>query len=148
MQLIITQPVFVWIFGVVGVLLAIILILVVIMLAYGVVLLRLVNEKSKEVAETVETVSHSVRATTESFDGMHTHVEQFVHSAVSAGNIANIVRSVRTAWHGKAEPESKPNDDIDDIFKDVKISNKQSNSQGGATSSPFPMPSKTNKQKA
>jgi hypothetical protein len=121
MQLIITQPVFVWIFGIVGVLFAIILVLVVVAMTYIVTLLKLANEKSKDVAETVDEVRHSVHEVVSSFDAARAHVASFVGAAVQAGTIANIVRSARNAWHGNGGTEQKSTETVDDVFKDVSI---------------------------
>lgn len=120
MQLIITQQVFVWIFGIVGVLFALILILVLIALGYIVALLKLANEKSKDVAETIDTVQHSVRETVQSFDDARTHVAQFVGAAMNASMIANLVRSVRNAWHGH-DAQQKPSESVDDVFADISM---------------------------
>jgi hypothetical protein len=127
MQLIITQSAFVWIFGIVGVLFAIILLLVIVGLAYGVALLRLINEKSKDVAETVDVVRNSVQKTADTFDSTREHVAQFVSSAVNAGNIANVVRIVRNAWHGHEEAKDKTDskNSVEDVLNDITINNKK-----------------------
>ncbi|MEK7184352.1 MAG: hypothetical protein AAB701_02425 [Patescibacteria group bacterium] len=118
MELIITQEVFAWIFGVVGVLLAIILLLIIIALAYIVFLLKLIKDKSGDVSKTVDLVQHSVRETIHSFDDARAHVAQFVGAVMNASTIANVVRSVRTAWHGD-EPRPKQSHSYDDLFDDI-----------------------------
>jgi ABC-type siderophore export system fused ATPase/permease subunit len=125
MQLIITQQVFVWIFGIVGVLFSIILLLVVIGLIYTVKMLKLANEKSKDVAVTVDMVQLSVRDAVHSVDSARNHIAQFFSAAVSAGTIANIVRSVRNAWQGH-DTQPKPSETVEDIFNDVSIKAKPS----------------------
>jgi hypothetical protein len=128
MQLIITQSAFIWIFGIIGVLFAIMLLLVIVGLAYGVAILRLVNEKSKDVAETVDVVQNSVRETAHSFDATREHVAQFVSSAVNAGNIANVVRIVRNAWHGHEDSKDKTDtqNSVEDVLNDVTINSTSS----------------------
>lgn len=121
MQLIITQQVFVWIFGILGVLFALILLLVLIALGYTVALLKLANEKSKEVAETVDEVRNSVHEVVHSFDQARDHVASFVGAAMNASTIANIIRTVRNAWHNGNDTQQKPSDDVDDIFADISI---------------------------
>ena len=126
MQLIITQPVFEWIFGAVGVLFAIILVLVVVGLIYIVSLLKLAREKSNDIAETIDTVRGSVRDTTEAFDSARDNVAQFVGAAVSVGTIGKVIGAIRNAWQG--QPVSLA-DDEDDIFADIAIGKKHSTKQ-------------------
>ena len=131
MELTITQPVFTWIFGTVGVLLAIILVLAVVVLGYIVALLRLANQKSKEVAATVDTVREVVEESAESFNDTRRHIASVVGAAMNANMIGNLVRAVRSAWHAR-DPQPAHSDDADDIFGDITMNtNKKKGARNG-----------------
>ncbi len=121
MELTVTQPAFVWIFGILGVLFAVILILVAVVLAYVAVLLRFVNEKSKEVGHTVDTVREVVEESAESFNETRRQVASIVGAAVNANMIGNLVRTVRNAWHAH-EAKRADAGSVADAFDDVDLS--------------------------
>lgn len=131
MELTITQPVFTWIFGTVGVLLAIILVLAVVVLGYVVALLRLANQKSKEVAATVDTVREVVEESAESFNDTRRHIASVVGAAMNANMIGNLVRTVRSAWQNH-HPQEAHRNESDDIFGDITMNtNKKKGARHG-----------------
>ncbi len=119
MQVTITEPVFLWYFGITATLLVLILLLVVIALVFWVRLMKLVSEKALEVSETVDVVQDTVRNTAESFDDARERIVQFFNFSATANGVANMVRSIRNAWHEKQSP--RPDGDVGDAFADVDI---------------------------
>lgn len=116
MQLTVTEPIFLWLLGIVAVLGIIILLLVSVALGYVIALLRLGSRKAEDIAGTIDTVRTSVEATTETFNHARDQVADFSRLALSAAGLAKLVRTFR------AETETKPvRDDLSDAFGDIEL---------------------------
>lgn len=113
MEVVITQPVFAWVFGIVSFLLIIILIAFAIILFELNRLLKFVNIKANDVAGTIDEVRNTVHKIIESVDSTREHIASFVAAATNAASIARIVATIKGAW-------SKHHDDLFDEGKKHK----------------------------
>lgn len=98
MQLIVTQPVFLWIFGLIGVLVTLFLIVLVVMAFQLLRLVRFVNEKSEVVGSAVDEVRGAVHTVSQSLESTSGHIAQFVNVTMSAAGIAKLVGAARDLW--------------------------------------------------
>lgn len=120
MQVIITEPIFLWYLGITSTLIILILILLAIALVYVLKILKLAKDKSITIGKTVDVVQQTVRHTAESVDDVQSRIAQFFNFSMTAKNVSNLVASVRSAWK---EPEKTKTADqeLEDVFEDIDI---------------------------
>ena len=98
MQLIVTQPIFLWIFGVFGILGVLLLVVLVVMFVQITKFVQHVNEKATDVAGTIDEVRATIHKATETINDTRDHIANFVTFTTSAVGIAKLVGSIRESW--------------------------------------------------
>ena len=104
MELTVTQPIFLWLLGIIFVLGVFALIALVTILFQVVRLLKLASEKAVDVAAMVDEVRTTVHHATETVNETKDRIASLVTVMTSAAGIGKVVASVRDAW--KRRPES------------------------------------------
>ena len=108
MELIVTQPVFLWLLGIVVVLGLFALLALVIILFQVVKLMHLANEKAANIGATIDEVRETIHKATETVNDTKDRISNFLAFTTSAAGLAKLVASVRDSWaahHPKAEKD-------------------------------------------
>lgn len=116
MELTVTQPVFLWLFGIFAVLGIIVLIALVVIFVQIARLLQLANDKATEVGDMIDEVRVTIHDATQTVNDTRDHIANFVTLTTSAAGIATLVSSIRDSWGGQRhgtdlfddEPPKKP----------------------------------------
>jgi|GEM_PF-6898828 len=121
MEVIISQPVFLWIFGIIGVLIVLWLLVMLTIFVQLARLLKLANEKAADIATTIDEVRATIHRATETVDDTKEKIANFITFTTSAAGIAKMVGSIRDQWttrHAAVE--------TDDLFGDKHTKRSQS----------------------
>ena len=109
MQLIITQPVFVWIFALMAILIGVLLIVIMIIAAHVLRLVKFANEKSAVVGSAIDELRGATHTVSQSLESTSGHIAQFVNVTMSAAGLAKLVGATRSLWTNR-----QPDDLFDD----------------------------------
>ena len=119
MQLVITQPVFVWIFGLLGGLMGLLLVVFLLIAAHVLRLVKFANEKSDVVGSAIDELRRATHTVSQSLESTSEHIAQFVNVTMSAAGIARLVGAARSLWTNRQR---------DDLFDDAPPRRRRRNS--------------------
>ncbi len=98
MQLTITEPTFLWIFGLIG-LLIVILLAVMVVIAWQVMrLVKFTNAQSSVVGAAIDELRGATHTVSQSLESTSGHLAQFVNVTMSAAGIAKLIGAARSLW--------------------------------------------------
>ena len=101
MQLIITQPVFVWIFLIIGLLLVLFLVVMVIIAFQALRLMKFANDKSGVVGSAIDELRGATHTVSQSLESTSSHIAQFVNVTMSAAGVARLVGAAQDLFNKK-----------------------------------------------
>jgi len=98
MEVIITQPVFLWIFGLLGLLISLFLMVMVVIALQVLRLVKFANDKSAVIGSAVDELRGVTHTVGQSLESTSCHIAQFVNVTMSAAGIAKLVGAARDLW--------------------------------------------------